>query len=186
MPTRTHRRLALPILAALALACAPDPNGPEQMTARFWEAVAASEFAAAAELCDGASPTEVRQLATAHPFDSVTLGEPLHGEAHARVPTHLGLGSEGRALSFETHLVELEGEWRVDLRASRRALTRELLAGSLEGIHEALRESGEAFVEEFEARALEASEALRETLEELEESLHDPAEPEPPATTQRP
>lgn len=174
------------MLAALALGCAPDPNGPEPTTARFWEAVAAGEFATAAELCDRASPAEVRQIANTHPFGRVTLGEPLHGEAQARVPTQLTLDGEGRELSFDTHLVEIEGKWRVDLRATRRALTRELLAASLEGIHEALRERGEAFVEEFEARALEASEALRETLEELEKSLRDPAAPEPPPTTPLP
>jgi hypothetical protein len=39
-----------------------------------------------------------------------------------------------------------------------------------------LRESGAEFIEEFEERALEASEALRETLEELEKSLSEPDE----------
>ena len=44
---------------------------------------------------------------------------------------------------------------------------------------EALRDSGEAFIEEFEARAIEASEALRETLEELDEMLSGPPPPVP-------
>ena len=166
---------------ALLLACAPDPNGPGPVTERFWQAIQRDDLDAARALTDGASQRQVEEFAAAHPFERVELGEPLDNEHAAQVPTTMiRTTGAGPGFDFHTHLVHVDEGWRVDLRATRRDLTRELLASSFEGVREALQESGEAFVEEFEERALEASEALRETLEELERSLSEPETPPEP------
>jgi hypothetical protein len=173
-----HILRCLCLAVILSAGCAPDPNGPGPTATRFWEALRSEEFEAARALTDGASLSEVRDLAAAHPFERVEIGEALDNEAAAQVPTHMvRTTGAGPAFDFQTHLVRVDDGWRVDLRETRRDVTRELLASSFEGVREALRESGSAFVEEFEERALEASEALRETLEELENSLTEPVPP---------
>lgn len=174
-----HLGSLLVCAAALWLACAPDPNGPGPTAQRFWHALRDGDYAAAQALTDGAALAAVRDLAAAHPFDKVELGDALSNESLAQVPTRVErLRDGGPSFSFHTHLVRGEDGWRIDLKQTRRDLTRELLASSFQGVQEALRESGEAFIEEFELRALEASEALRETLEELEKSLSEPEDPE--------
>ncbi|MBW2267645.1 MAG: hypothetical protein JRH16_03635 [Deltaproteobacteria bacterium] len=172
---------ALLLCAAVAwLGCAPDPNGPGPTSERFWEALGTADYSAAQALTDSASLAAVRDLAAAHPFAAVELGEALDNESLAQVPTRMRpKPSGGPDFSFHTHLVRGKDGWRVDLRQTRRDLTRELLASSFESVQEALRESGEAFIEEFEERAIEVSEALRETLEELERSLSEPEDPKP-------
>ncbi len=173
------RPLARLLLCAATawLGCTPDPNGPGPTAELFWDALRTGDYAAAQALTDNATLTALRDLAAAHPFDAIELGEPLDNESLAQVPTrvqrHAGAGPD---FSFHTHLTHGDDGWRIDLRQTRRDLTRELLASSFEGVQEALRESGAEFIEEFEERALEASEALRETLEELEKSLSEPDE----------
>jgi hypothetical protein len=171
------------VLLSLAVGlagCPPDVEGPGPTTQRFWDAIGMQDFAAAQALTDQAKLSELRDLANAHSFESVEIGAALHNEALAQVPTRIKRHpAAGPDFSLHTHLVRGEAGWRVDVLQTRRDLTRELLASSFEGVQEALRESGEAFIEEFEKRALEASEALRETLEELEKSLNDPEVPAP-------
>jgi hypothetical protein len=172
------RGIAL-VAAVLGPGCAPDPAGPGPTTELFWQALEAGDIAGAQALTDGAPLASVRDLEAAHPFEAIELGEALDNESRAQVPTRMqrqvGAGPD---FSFHTHLSRGADGWRIDLRQTRRDLTRELLASSFQGVQKALRESGEAFIEEFEERALEVSEALRETLEELEKSLSEPEDPE--------
>lgn len=184
-PVRRRSFAARALLLAAALTaggCGSLRDDARDTTRHFWEALAAEDYAGAAALTDGASREAVAQLAASHRIERFTLGEPLANAEAAQVPVHVQReAGAGPGFSFHTHLSRSGGVWRVDLRLTRRDLARELLASSFEGVKEALRESGEAFVEEFEMRALEASEALRQTLEELDEMLSRPQAPgEPP------
>lgn len=179
-------RLLLLCASSAALSCAPAGEDPAATSQRFWDALRAEDFAAAQSLTDAAALAAVRDLADAHPFAAIEFGESLDNDSMAQVPTRVQRGGgTGPDFSFHTHLIRGESGWRVDLKRTRRDLTRELLASSFEGVQEALRESGEAFIEEFEERALEASEALRETLEALEQSLTQPGETERGAAEHR-
>jgi hypothetical protein len=80
-------------------------------------------------------------------------------------------------LTFHTHLTRIDQDWRVDVDATERELRRTALAASFEDVRESINESTALLVEEFEKRALEATESLREALEEFEESLRDEATP---------
>jgi len=138
---------------------------------RFWDAFQEENYEAAQALTVGASVATLRELSEAHALEQFTFENALRNDSTALVPTRAVLAPAGRDLEFHTHLTRVEAGWRVDLRASRRDLTRQALAGSFEGVQESLRASSQALVEEFEQRALEASETLREALEGLERAL---------------
>ena len=137
----------------------------------FWDAFQEENYEAARAFTVGASVSALRDLADAQALEQFEFEDALLNESRALVPTRAVLAPAGRDLEFHTHLTHVEAGWRVDLRASRRDLTRQALAGSFEGVQESLRESSKALVEEFEQRALEASETLREALEGLERAL---------------
>jgi hypothetical protein len=165
------RALLLVVLICLAAACERFDDAPRDVAGRFWSALEVEDFDAARTLSTSPSVRAVRELAEAQPLEEIELGEILRNEATAIVDTSAILAPSGLELAFSTHLTRVDGAWRVDVRKTHRELTRAALATSFEGMQQSLRESSEAVLEEFERRALEASEALREALEELERSL---------------
>lgn len=138
---------------------------------RFWDAFQEENYDAAQALTVGATSAALRDLADAHALEQFAFEDAFRNESKALVPTRAVLAPAGRDLEFYTYLTRVEAGWRIDLPASRRDLTRQALAGSFQGVQESLRESSKALVEEFEQRALEASETLREALEGLERAL---------------
>jgi hypothetical protein len=176
MPTNPLRgaAAALAVLVALAPGCERfDDDAPRRVADEFWSAVQREDFETARALSGEAGESGVRELAQAHPIDTLAFGEILRSESKALVETTAVLASDVE-VSFHTHLAHADGGWRVDLRATRRDLTRQTLAASFEQVRESLRGSTDRLMEEFEKRALEASETLRDALEELEKSLSPP------------
>lgn len=158
--------------AALALACDRFDDAPLETASSFWTAIQDGDLEAARTLTTAPGDPAVEELAAQRP-QAIAFGPVLRNEDTALVETTALLEEHGGEITFNTHLRREAAGWRVDARASRRALTREALAGSFEALRESLRESSEMLVEEFERRALEATEALRGTLEELERSLRE-------------
>ena len=171
MPFRIPHVLLVFVLTAAVGACGEPQESPREVSIRFWDAFQEQNYEAAGALTvDGRVPA-IRELAETYSLEQFSFEESLGNESQAVVPTRAVLAPAGRDLDFYTHLRRVESGWRVELRPSRRELTRQALAGSFEGVQESLRRSSEALVEEFEERALEASEALREALEGLERAL---------------
>jgi len=175
--------LALPT----ALACERFDERPREAAAGFWAALDVRDMEGARRLSTARSESAFRELANGLALEDVTVAEILRNESKALVDTRAQLARRDMELHFNTHLIFVDGAWLVDVDDTERELRRTALAVSFEDVRESIGESAELMVEEFEKRALEASEALREALEGLEESLRDEAPPEireelPPAT----
>jgi hypothetical protein len=183
MPSSFARRAALALLAlvALALGCHRFDDAPRRVADEFWTALQREDYEAARALSGEAGENGLRELAQAHRIETVAFGEILRSESKALVETTAVLAPHDVEVTFHTQLVQADGAWRVDLPATRRDLTRQTLAASFEQVRESLRGSTDRLMQEFEQRALEASETLREALEELEQNLSNP--PPPPNKT---
>jgi len=119
----TARSALLAALAALA-ACG-EVASPEEVALEFWTAAAAHDFAVAAPFSTATRPADVQaSLGTFSPSASPAIGEALMSENRASVET-IFLGSTARErLAFDTHLVQVDGAWRVDLAATAEELGR--------------------------------------------------------------
>jgi hypothetical protein len=173
MPNSCVRRAAPALLAfaALALGCNRLDDAPRHVADEFWSAVQREDFETARALSGEAGESSLRELAGTHRIETLVFGETLRSESKALVETTAVLAPRDIEVTFHTQLVHADGGWRVDLPATRRDLTRQTLAASFEQVRESLRGGTDRLMQEFEQRALEASETLREALEELEQGL---------------
>jgi hypothetical protein len=179
-------RLALAVcLCGAALACERFDVAPRLAAERFWEALAAGDLAAARGLATADAGSQVGELAAEHPGREARFGETLRNESSALVETTVVLADD-QQVSFHTVLASADGAWRVDVRRTRRELTRAALATSVEQLRESVRGGAEALSEQIERSALEFSEALREALEELEGDIRGEPAPPPPARPPQP
>lgn len=169
---RVHDVLGATLALAVCtlVACDRFDTAPREVASSFWSAVAAGDFAKAATLSTD-DEAAVQTLAREVPLRDVKLGEILHNESTALVETRAVYGDRNVELTFNTHLTRSEGTWRVDAKECRREVRRAALAASFEGMQDAVSESADMLVDEFEERALEASEALRDALDELKDAL---------------
>ena len=183
MPSLVAHRAASAVLAlaALALACNRVDDAPRHVADEFWSAVQREDYETARALSGEAGESSLRELAGTHRIETVAFGETLRSESKALVETTAVLAPRDIEVTFHTQLVQVDGGgWRVDLPATRRDLTRQTLAASFEQVRESLRGSTDRLMQEFEKRAVEASETLREALEELEKDLSSPPPPPSP------
>jgi hypothetical protein len=181
MPTNPLRRAAPVLLTLAALACGRfDEDAPRHVADEFWSALQRQDYETARALSGETGENGLRELAEAHPIETLAFGEILRNETKALVETTAVLAPRDVEVTFLTHLVQTDGGWRVDLPATRRDLTRQTLAASFEQVRESLRGSTDRLMQEFEQRALEASETLRKALEELEQNLSNPPPPPSP------
>jgi len=171
MELRFPRVLLAAVLTAVLGACGEPQESPREVSIRFWDAFQEENYEAARALTVEGNVPALRELSETYALEQFAFEEALGNESEALVPTRAVLAPAGRDVDFYTHLRRVEAGWRIELRSSRRDLTRQALAGSFEGVQESLRRSSQALVEEFEQRALEASETLREALEGLERAL---------------
>ena len=172
-------RMMLVAMLLCSAACERFDEAPREVAATFWGALAAGDLAAAVAVSDAANEAQLRELAGGLALEDVTLQEILRNEANALVTTRGHLPRGALDLEFNTHLRRSGESWRVDVDATERELRRSALAVSFEDVRDSIRESTDLLVEEFEKRALEASESLREALRDLEESLREETAPAP-------
>ncbi|HEU4428200.1 MAG TPA: hypothetical protein VFT98_05570 [Myxococcota bacterium] len=111
-------RLAL--LAALAaLASCSEAASPEEVALEFWTAAAAREYAIAAPFSTARHASDVAaSLGSFAPEGSPAIGEALRSENRALVETTFHGEGADEHVAFETHLVQVDGAWRVDLAAT--------------------------------------------------------------------
>lgn len=168
-------RLRAVIAAAslLTAACGAGAPGPKQVAQEFWEALRAGDTAAATSLASEPTAPRVEALA-GRDIDEVLLGEVLEGEASAIVRTSLTTAATEpddwpTRLTFDTHLIREDDEWRVDVAATERDFGAAIFAGTIEMLGEAVGEGVRDFSEALEQGAAEISRAIREALEDLEQ-----------------
>ncbi len=175
--TRGNRLATLALALLTPVACERFDDTPRLVASDFWNALGERDLDVALALSDAASEVELRELSDGLVLEDVTLDQILRNESSALVETRGELARRDIDLTFHTHLTRIERDWRVDVDATERELRRSALAASFEDVRESISESTGLLVEEFEKRALEATESLREALEEIEESLRDGATP---------
>jgi len=113
----TARSALLVALAALA-ACGQVAS-PEEVALEFWTAAAAHDYAVAAPFSTAARASQVAaSLGAFAPEGSPAIGEALMSENRALVETIFLGNAAGERIAFETHLVQIDGAWRVDLDAT--------------------------------------------------------------------
>lgn len=177
-PALARRGAVFALLIFAVSACDRFDDTPREVASAFWSALASRDLAAAGALSDAAGADALLALRDELPLRDLGFGQILRNDSTALVETRGRSVSRDADLTFNTHLTRRDGSWRVDVRATHRELRRTALAVSFEEVQEAINESADLIVEEFEKRALEASEALREALEDLQRSLAG----EPPST----
>jgi hypothetical protein len=115
-------RLALLAALAALVACG-EAASPEEVALEFWTAAAARNYEGAAPFSTGRGAADVESsLGSFAPAGSPAIGEALRSENRALVETtFLGAAADER-VAFETHLVQVDGAWRVDLAATAQEL----------------------------------------------------------------
>jgi len=176
MHERARPRATLALVLGLGMglwlaACERFDDAPRETARRFWDALLDGDLEAAGALATASDQRALRELAGELEIAEIDFGQTLRNESTALVETSVVIEPRDRTLVFHTYLSQLAGDWKVDARRSRRELTRAALAASVEEMKESLSGGAEALVEEFERRALGASEALREAVEEFERAL---------------
>lgn len=166
-------------LGLATLACQRFDDAPRVAAQTFWQALADDDLAAARGVATDDAGSDLDALAREHPVREVRCGEILRNESNALVETTV-VSEEGEPeITFHTHLRSEDGAWRVDVRSTRRALTRAALATSVERLRESVRGGAEALAEQIERGALEFSEALREAIEDLQGGTQGSPTPQP-------
>jgi hypothetical protein len=175
-------RRSVGALVALALlsfgGCERFDETPRDVAVAFWAALDDRDLDSALALSNAGSASELRELTDGLALANVDLGQILRNESAALVETRADFVRREMDLSFNTHLSRAGETWRVDVDATESELRRTALAASFEDIRESIGESTDLLVEEFEKQALQASEVLRQALEELEESLREELPPD--------
>ena len=171
-----RKTILLPALAILLAGCGPR-QAPEVITLTFWQAIKAGDFEAAAEQCSGADAEGIARAMGERVFERVEVGETLRSESSARVATELA-DARGDALQFDTRLERSDAGWRVSLEQTTEELRSASIGAAFGELDEALREGRRVIAEAIERGAREASRALRQAQEEIDELY--PPEPEGP------
>ncbi|HEY8120768.1 MAG TPA: hypothetical protein VII78_05575 [Myxococcota bacterium] len=161
-------RLALPVLLAALGACG-EAGSPEETALEFWAEAAQRDYRAAAPYANEASEADVEAfLGSFAPKRSPAIGEALTSDDRALVETVFLVGEPREPLSFNTHLVHVRGEWRVDLAATREELLGARIALPAERAKESLEGLGGGT---DPASASAAAGELRRAADEIEEAV---------------
>ena len=154
------------------VACGLFASDPRSVARDFWSAVEAQDFEAARAAATSTDLRRLEEVARASDGYDASFGETIANEETARVPTTF-VDLEGNAFEFDTHLTHLDGDWRVDAALTHRELRQAAFAASLRDARDALGEAGRVLGEAIEEGAREATRAMRDAIEELEEPQRD-------------
>lgn len=179
------------LLPGLLLAGCGGSGNPAAVAGSFWEAVREGDHERMAALSSPADRERLERFWKTAPA-SVQLGEVLRSNGRAAVETELSYeGHPEVRLRLDTHLINVDGDWKVDLARTRRELAgawielgveqarqavEEGMAELAEGLEEGLRGLGGAG-EELEAGMQTLDEALERGREALDRALEVLREP---------
>ena len=110
----------------MLVACG-EASSPEETALEFWAEAVQRDYRAAAPYSNAHGAADVETfLGDFSPSSSPAIGEALTSEDRALVETVFLVGEAREPLSFNTHLLRVGEEWRVDL--ARRGLRAHLSA----------------------------------------------------------
>ncbi len=169
MSTALSGLQAVAILALLT-GCSVPAN---EIAGRFWTAVQTGDLQTAIHFRSASSADLVAETAQALVIDEVLIGETLQNNRLAIVRTSLRTSTDGDLLriSFDTHLVQEEGVWRVDLGETHAEMTGAVVAANVRQVGEAIDEGLKELGEALERGADDLKAAIREALRELDAQL---------------
>lgn len=159
---------------------------PDQVTLKFWQAMANDDLITAKLYVSQASKTMLQSTEAGFKDASFTIGQIVIDADQARVETTANKTDQTTA-HFTTYLVQEDQRWKVDYQRTQRSLTGTLFNGlfkSLENIGKSLNEELEQQVPQLEKEVESFGQELKKQLdklgEELERSLTPPKkEPDP-------
>lgn len=168
----------LPLILSLTLiACGDSRSDPAQVAQHYWDAIRQGDKTAIEQLSAAVEPTANVSVFSgemkmdADKVSEVRFGEPMAEAERARVPTTIipkpdaeGANPGVAEISFETQLVKVGAEWKVD-----RAVTDKNMMGA--AFAAAMAAMGEAFGEGMKEAVEGIGEALTEGMEGLAEGL---------------
>jgi len=165
-------------LAALILLAACSPSGPDarETASAFWAAVSSGDIDSARPFASRSSAASLDDWDRETRIREAVLGEVLSNEDHAMVETSLVTrrGEGEWSIALQTHLVREQGEWRVDVRRTREAVTQAQIAAGIEQVERAVATGVQEFGKALEEGVRELERSMREALEDLEQPAPDP------------
>ena len=172
------RTLLVTVAAVLLLGgCGLGSSSPEKVARNFWRAVADGEMDEAKKLATPASLRRIERMSSRREFEDVEVESAVIQDERAEVETLLVVGEEGDPVVFTTHLVQTEDGWRVDSKKSWQAMNAAFVEASISDLQEAFRAGAGAIGEAVEEGLEEASEAMRDALDDLGGRQRPPAQP---------
>ena len=148
----------------------PWSPGPDRVAAEFWDAVRVGELDRARTLSSRTSDDLLGQWQGRFSIEEIELGEALRNERSAIVNTSLVTmrGEFELRMSFQTHLVREERQWRVDVDRTRQDFAKAAIASAAARVRSAISEGMYELGEALEKGLRELEESLREALEDPE------------------
>lgn len=172
--TRRASRIAIGVALAALAGCAAPSETPEDVARGFWAAIEARDLETARSLSSAPSQRRLDALFGDRLIEAMSFGETLRNERSAVVETSMRRPGASPPIAFDTHLVQLDGAWRVDAEQTAADLRQATFATAIDEVKESLREGQRVMSEVLEQGAREASEALRRAIEEMEDALGGP------------
>lgn len=161
----TPPRIALVAIFFASLGCG-EATAPEEVALEFWTAAVQRDYGAAEPYSNAADEADIADLVGSFsPSMSPVIGEALLSEERALVETVFLIGAAHEPMRFDTHLVQVDGAWRVDLGATGEDLRRARISVPAERVKQSL-EQLEAHADDATAKA--AAEELRRAADEID------------------
>lgn len=171
------QRVLTLIFCLTLIGCGEPASDPAQVAKQYWAAVQRADTAARDELTTSAGPAASvsvfggEMTMEADKVREIRLGEAIAEAERVRVPTTIIPEPDARSsgpglaeISFDTQLVNIEGEWKVDKAVTDKNMMGAALTAAMSAMGEAL---GEGMKEAVEG----IGEALARGMEDLADGM---------------
>lgn len=170
----------------LVMAACQVPKTPDEITLKFWQAMAANDLASAEQYVSKGSRPLLQSAE--HQFQDArfAIGQIVIDAGQARVETE-ARKPDGTLTTFTTFLVKEEQKWRIDYRRTRYSLSENVFNGlfdSLNNIGENLNKQLEQQMPRFEKEMELFGQEMKKQLDKLGEELEKSFPPPPPPEKQ--
>lgn len=151
-----------------AMSCGTS-DSPQEVARGFWEAMRVHDRDQAAALVTDESLRLLDDGMLPDEMEKILFGEVLRNESAAVVRTSMLARIDDIDLDivFHTHLVLQEGDWRVDLVATRQEVNRATFSAGMMSFGQAIGQGIEEFGRALEQGAAEVRDAIRDAIEDL-------------------
>ncbi len=187
------QRVLTLVLCLTLIACGQSSSDPAQVAQQYWAAVQQADKASQDELTAPTEPSASMSVFSGEmtmesdKVREIRFGEPIAEAERARVPTTIipepdaqGGSPEVAEISFDTQLVKVGGEWKVDKAVTDKNMMGAAFAAAMAAMGEAFGEGmkgavegiGEALTEGMQGLAEGLAEGMSEGLDIIEESAN--------------